>query len=348
MPQKKLLYEVSIIRPLVIFLLVVLHAFAFYSGAWDKPDCIGEVPAYFWFCQFVQGFRIETIALIAGYVFAFQSIDLGKKYAFGGFIWKKFKRLIIPCIIFSLAYYFLFLFDRETFQLVPFLINILSGSGHLWFLPMLFWCFLAIWTIDRYRLSSWWLLVLLALASIMPIPYIPFGLHRLPHFLFYCYFGYTLYEHRPQVIGRLMNAKSICLLWGVYILLTIANVLFVVPNLDFTTEPFMTKLGWYMLSGSTKFIISCSGILALYLMVNQLTTREGYVPPTWVIDASKVCYGVYVYHQFMYVWLYDYTMLPQWAGTYWLPWAAFAITITVSYGLTRLTLLTRTGRFLIG
>ena len=286
--------------------------------------------------------------MIAGYVFAFQSLELGRKYAFKGFIWKKFKRLIIPCIIFSLLYYFLFSYDSETFKVIPFIISILSGPGHLWFLPMLFWCFLAIWCIDRYHLSSWWLLVLLAITSIMPIPYIPFGLHRLPHFLFYCYFGYTLYEHRSQVINSLMNVKGISILWSIYILLTILNVLFIVPHMTFTNETFLMKLGWYLLSGSTKFIISCSGILALYLMVNQLTTRDGYTPPTWVIDASKVCYGVYVYHQFLYVWLYDYTILPQWAGTYWLPWVAFAITITASYILTRLTLLTRTGRFLIG
>ena len=348
MGQKKLLYEVSIIRPLVIFLLVFLHAFAPVTGAWESPEGVSIVPAYVWLCEFIRGFRIETIALVAGYVFAFQSLDLGRQYAFGGFAWKKFKRLILPCIVFSLIYYFLFYFDKTTFAVVPFLLSILSGSGHLWFLPMLFWCFIAIWTIDRYKLSSWWLLTLLALVSLLPIPYIPFGLQRLPHFLFYCYFGYTLYEHREQVIRRLMNARSIVCLAAVYIALTIVNKLCIDPHLAFTTESFVMKLGWYMLSGACKFIISCSGILALYLLVSTKTTLPDFVPHQAIIDASKVCYGVYVYHQFLYVWLFEHTAFPMWVGSYALPWTAFAITITVSYILTRLTLKTKTGQFLIG
>lgn len=348
MQQKKLLYEVSLIRPLVIFLLVVMHAFAIYTGAWEKPDCIDDVPIYYWLSMFIQGFRIETIALIAGYVFAFQSIDLARKHTFSGFVWKKFKRLIIPGVVFSTIYYFLFIFDRTNFHYVPFFISILSGSGHLWFLPMLFWCFIVIWCIDRYKLSSLLLLCLFALASIVPIPYIPFGFHRLPHFLFYCYLGYTLYEHKKWVLNRFMNGASICLLWGLYIMLTIVNVVFIAPHVAFTTESYTIKLIWYILSGSTKFIISCSGILALYLMVCKLTTQENYVPPRLIIDASKMCYGVYVYHQFIYVYLYDYTQLPMWAGTYMLPWVAFSITITGAYLLTRLTLATRVGRYLIG
>ena len=113
MKEKKLLYEVSIIRPLIIFLLVVLHSFAPIIGSWEAIKGVETIPAYYWLCKFIQGFRIETIALIAGYVFAFQSIDLGRKYDFLPFAWKKVKRLIIPCIAFSLAYFLLFNYEQH-------------------------------------------------------------------------------------------------------------------------------------------------------------------------------------------------------------------------------------------
>ena len=77
--MKKLLYEVSIIRPLIIFLLVVMHSFTMYDGCWPLPEGIHAVPAYAWLVNLISGFRIETIALIAGYVFAYQSIDLNRQ-----------------------------------------------------------------------------------------------------------------------------------------------------------------------------------------------------------------------------------------------------------------------------
>lgn len=44
--QKKLLYEVSIIRPILLVLLVFYHAFAIYSRAWAPIEGYSEVPAY--------------------------------------------------------------------------------------------------------------------------------------------------------------------------------------------------------------------------------------------------------------------------------------------------------------
>lgn len=90
--NKKLLYEVSIIRPTIIFLLVVLHAFA-HVERWIVDGVVYShesqpVVAYQWFCSLISGFRIETIALIAGYVFAYQSLDLNRSYKFWPFVVK--------------------------------------------------------------------------------------------------------------------------------------------------------------------------------------------------------------------------------------------------------------------
>ena len=83
MEKKKLLYEVSYIRPIVIFLLVVSHSFTKIqvgpNGAMNDYDL---ATGYLWLVRLIKGFRIETIALVAGYVFAYQSIDLKRKYEF--------------------------------------------------------------------------------------------------------------------------------------------------------------------------------------------------------------------------------------------------------------------------
>ena len=191
--MKKLLYEVSIIRPLIIFLLVVMHSFTMYDGGWPLPEGIHAVPAYAWLVNLISGFRIETIALIAGYVFAYQSIDLNRYYKFGGFVIKKIKRLIIPSLVFSLCYYFLFMQDVYKLGSLSFFIRLSSGIGHMWFLPMLFWCFIVLWFVDYYKIKGILFMTILAVLSLFNVPSLPFGVSRVFHFAFYRVLGYNMY-----------------------------------------------------------------------------------------------------------------------------------------------------------
>lgn len=209
--KRKLLYEVSLIRPFVIFLLVVMHSFTKTSAGGLRTNDYQLPGIYQWLCHFISGFRIETIALVAGYVFAYQSIVLKRKYELKPFVVKKFKRLIIPMLFFGLFYYVMFLYTPSTFSVSSFLLQWFSGCGHLWFLPMLFWCFLTIWLIDHYCLSSWKTLVVLAAFAILPLPFsrLPLGLARLPHFLFFVYGGYFLYEQRLFILRHGLSIKAI-------------------------------------------------------------------------------------------------------------------------------------------
>ncbi|MCF0207272.1 MAG: acyltransferase family protein [Bacteroidales bacterium] len=337
---KQLLYEVSIIRPIIIFLLVVLHSFTIYGGGWELPEGISEQRGYFWFCKLIQGFRIETIALIAGYVFAFQSVVLGKRYDFIPFAIKKIKRLILPCLFFGVIYFFIFKFNPDDFSVLNFLYLMLSGVGHLWFLPLLLCCFLAIWVIDHYRLSSLWLFIGLAILSVMPIPikFVGGHLQRLFHFLFYCYGGYALYLHKKQILGKLQKNIVIISFVAIYIALTVVNIMFLNPN------GFLGNL----LQNTVKMLISCSGILALYLFVSKWTEQEDFKPKQWIIESSSLCYGVYIFHQFILIWLYYHTQLPTLCGTYLLPWVGLLISLSVSVIISKLFLKTKFGKFLIG
>lgn len=345
-PQKKLLYEVSIIRPLVITLLVFLHSFTKIVNGGGETNDYQLVGVYQWMVWLISGFRIETIALIAGYVFAYQSIDLKRKYVFMPFLWKKFKRLIIPMLFFGIIYYFCFFFNKETFSVVPFLKSLLSGCGHLWFLPMLFWCFIAIWIIDHYKLSSVALLIVLACVSLVPMPSLPFGFTRLPHFLFFVYAGYYLWTQRDGLFEKCLNTGSIVLMWVVYALLVVAKHLFV-PEIA-GDMPILQKIILSGMQSSIGLVMSCSGILALYLTVCKVTTKENYQPKQWIVRASDDCYGVYVFHQFILVALYFYTPLVLKVNAYLVPWIGFAVAFSISLLLTQLFLKTKTGRFLIG
>lgn len=343
--SKKLLYEVSIIRPLIIFLLVLLHSFAIFDGQWERPKGVDEIPIYFWFAKLISGFRIETIALVAGYIYSYQSNDLGRKYELWPFVIKKFKRLVIPALFFGIIYFLMFR-NISHFTLFSALLAIVSGIGHLWFLPMLFWCFIFIWMVDRYRAKISIVLPILALLSIIPIPIsLPLGFQRLPHFLFYAYGGYILYIYREQFLSKLMNGKVIFISVGLYLLLvSLQYSMFT----DLGGGEFMLKALRKILLSFNKLLFSVTGIFALFLFVCRYTTRKSFKPKNWIISASSVCYGVYIYHQFILHLIYDRTLLPQTLGSFILPWIAFIITLILSLVLTFLSLKTKIGRYLIG
>ena len=59
--SKRLLYEVSIIRPFVIFLLIIMHSFTMFAGGWIMPEGIHEVTAYFWFVKFILDLELKQL-----------------------------------------------------------------------------------------------------------------------------------------------------------------------------------------------------------------------------------------------------------------------------------------------
>lgn len=63
---------------------------------------------------------------------------------------KKAERLILPSVVFSLVYWQLF--NGDITDLVgggKIVISVLSGVGHLWYLPVLFWCFVSLWIVEN-------------------------------------------------------------------------------------------------------------------------------------------------------------------------------------------------------
>lgn len=344
--KKKLLYEVSIIRPIVIFLLVFLHSFTKIADGGGYQNDYHLNDTYLWIVRFISGFRIETIALIAGYVFSYQSHDLGRRYQFLPYMWKKLKRLIVPMVFFGLIYYFCFYYNPDTFTVSGFLLQLFSGCGHLWFLPMLFWSFLAIWLIDYLHCSSWWLLLGLAVLSIIPTLPLPLGFANLPHFLFYVYGGYFLWTKRDWLYKNCMKWPFAVTLWLIYIAIVIAFNVFV-PDVS-NDIGLMNKLLNAAWVNIIKLIKAVCGILALYLTVSMFTTQDGFKPKPWMVTASDNCYGVYVYHQFILIWLYFFTPFVTTMNDLLVPWCGFVITLVISLLLTRITLKTKIGRFLIG
>lgn len=349
MQKKRLLYEASYIRSFAIFFLVFLHAFNKIGAGGSFAREYFPNPVYELIVYVLVHFIVELFSFLAGYVWSYQLSDLGRRYGLFEFIKKKAKRLLLPCFFFGFFYLLLF-FYSSSYSIDSLILMLLSGPGHLWFLPVLFWSFIILWFIDHFRLSSGWTLLVLAVLSFIPHFPLPFGLGKLPHFVFFMFCGYLLRMHHEIVQAKFMNPAAIILIWIVFVVLVV--IWTVVNNNDemimIRDGIFSSRIISYGLKSFWCFFEACCVISALYLSVCFFTTKYDFVPSRYAVSFNKYCYGIYIFHQFVYVYVYFKTPLYDMVHPYLLPWVGFLITITISLLLTKLTLKTHLGRFLIG
>ena len=261
--KTSLLPEVIIIRPILILSIVIGHSFAIYSGSWSIPEYIDSIDWYKYINPLFINFQLPAFVFISGYLYE------AKKYKVfeAGFVLKKFKRLMIPALIFSILYYFLFNFDKSEISLVSSLIGILSGEGHLWFLPMLFWCFVSIWVFRNFNLNSKISFVVLTALSILPFP-IPFGIGSMLHYIVYFYLGELVWKNKDAILGK-MNYKWISCIIAAYIIFLLIYLdrdLFAIT----TENTFLMKSMNYLMERVMRYFVNITGIFALYLIVIKI------------------------------------------------------------------------------
>ena len=172
--ENKNLDEVSFIRPILIILLVFYHAFIIYDNGWHEPTGFCPNDAYKWMDRLSYSFMLPLFCFISGYVWRFQHTYKGRE-SFKTLLVKKTKRLLIPSILFS-SLYAMFI-DPGTFVNNGISIHSLHFSfaiGHLWFLPMLFWCFIIVYFLSLLNISDGLKTLIIILSGFLFVPNVPF------------------------------------------------------------------------------------------------------------------------------------------------------------------------------
>ncbi len=334
--------EVSIIRPILIVLLVVYHAFIIYRGGWSQPAGFQENTVYWWIAASAYSFMLEMFVFISGYVWAFQLFERKKSQSFKQLISAKFKRLIIPSLIFS-AIYVALLGTNES-SVVRLIYEIVSGYGHMWFLPMLFWCFIGVYIIERINIREEYKLFLLLLCSIVSFLPLPFGLQGAMYYVFFFYAGF--YVRRRLSGGTIDISKlKLVLLWAIFIATFIALTLVRRELRGDISNNILIKA--FAISGAKlcQIIYAGLGIVAMFCTVRYIANKCEV--KQWIVKLGEYCFGVYLFQQFILMGLYYHTNLPTIVGSNWLPWIGTAIALSGSLLLSWLFRKTKLGRALI-
>ena len=326
--------EVSFARPILILQVVLYHAMAIHVGSWDMPEGVLIIPAYQAIGKIVYAFMLEAFVFISGYVWAYQRETKGKVDSMWKLCLKKAQRLILPSIIFGIIYILLYHRDQLDF------IHIIEGPGHLWFLPMLFECFIAGWCIlsIKHIPPIWIVVFLFAVAVIRPMG-LPLRLSYTMYYLPFFMSGYYIYREYDLLRDKSSKTMTITS-WIAFLLFYFGLVLVRGRIITSCHNQFLLQVGK---EGCTVLYASI-GIFAL-LMTSIYVTRTRRLSK-WYVQMGGFCMGVYVFQQFVLWGLYYKTPFLHDVNPYVAPWIGFSIALTVSWLLTYILKKIKIGNYL--
>jgi peptidoglycan/LPS O-acetylase OafA/YrhL len=344
--KKNRFYEVDFLRLIVIVLLVAYHAFCPYAGHWEAVADGWKVVAYKWICNVSYLVMLETFTLISGYLFGYQMLRKQGEMSLSTLLLSKGQRLLLPSVLFGTIY--LFLFKDGAHQ--PFLDNcksILYGVGHMWYLPMLFTCFICTWAFYRFHLKSY--IVIPLLFVLTSVSFTGSDILQVldinPYYLLFFYLGFCIkaYSFDPMPYAKV---KYILPLIG------LSMVCYHIANRYRAVEvQFVDIPSFAVALQSQDFFRSLHSIpatIALYLMSMSLIYTKHVTLSQRLVRLTGMCFGVYLFQEFILRLVYYYSPIPQYAGPYLLPWIGFIAALILSLLFTKLFLSTKVGRWLIG
>lgn len=340
---KKYLMDVVLIRLTLIFLLVFYHAFCPFTGSWSPPSAenFHIIEVYRWIGAFSYQSKLEVMVFISGLLFGYTLTLHPERMTFNNCVLKKAKRILLPGLLFSILYYLLF---YDLYAPWPTILHkLLNGCGHLWFLPMIFWCFVVSYLLELINtppiIPQKVILIFCGIMLFFPWDIRMMGLGRVSEYFFYFYLGFAM--KRGYVVLLTIKRRWGFLMMPVLILLLSAcNKLVKQWMLSEIIKEYLVEL--------THLLCAVCMIIFLYSLANRPRVQQWLHRHPILITLSGYCYGVYIYQQFILIYLYYHTPFATWVSSEAFPWIGFLFTVTLSLILCHLTQKTRLGRYLIG
>lgn len=336
------LEEVDFFRAFIVVTLIFMHACVYNAGSatWPLPEGIQMVPTWLWLWKITFSCLLESFTFISGYVYGYSILknkNLGK---FQDLIRKKTRRLIIPSLVFG-AIYSLFFYNR-SFSITRYCYDLLCGIGHMWYLPMLFGCFVIAFFLLRYDVNPKLVLSVSLLLSIIS-PLIPnyFQISRVLYFFFFFYLGVFIITKRDYLKEKAIKYGYCAILLFLVLLLPLLELKEIIVERGLNV----------IIPTVVQIIYSTLGVFCCYLFFfkcsyNSVPRNSRFVRV--VLYISSISMGIYIIHQFVLKAIYYCTPVPRWCGSYLLPWLGFAIALSLSIIIAMLLRKTKVGSFLLG
>ncbi|BAO77446.1 hypothetical protein WPG_3216 [Winogradskyella sp. PG-2] len=330
----------NLLRAVGISLVVLRHSFSPFRNSWDVSkyyeynviaDCLG---------RYISTISMPLFVFISGYIYYFLRNNYGKYGDYKTMFKKKSRRLIIPYLILAPIYIY-FLLDYDS--ILSFLSYLWKGTGHLWFLLMMFVMFLLYYNFEKFLQKHYIFSLLLGVALyfiVLPVNYInlqPLGL-VCKYFIFF-QMGNLFNKYSSEILNYLKGKVLIIFLTH----LVIFSVYF------YALKSFENK---YVLFGINQVLVVLSvlSLCFIYGFLNVITTKyKGFVnkinPTVSFINHNS--YYLYLIHEPLLKVFFTFVLVQQ-LPIIWAISLAFILSMGISLFLGHLLMKLKIGRALIG
>ena len=332
--QAKRLDDISILRVCCILVVVLFHCYGMMYAEAHFPETVSVYKQWYFTlnqCVFINS-AMPMFVFISGYLFEYL-LQKGKYPNMGNLLQKKGVRILLPYFVFGLF----FMATTDNWHPLQ-LFN--GGYWHLWFLPMLFWCFIAGYGVYRMKLKTYVELIFLFICFIGTfIPkFIPMwlGSHNITRWFYWFYLGMLVCKYKNVLYLYISRYK-----FYLYLLVFYGVITYLHP-VEYGDEK------WYSNLAVTGCLISI-----VYLMDKIDWGKVKVTNP--LVKFSAYSFGIYIWHNWVALMLISKTSqrlfeLPELAANYIVlfPLCFSLITLAISWFLSWGMMKTRIGRFLIG
>lgn len=330
-------YDVAMLRLLCITIVVFFHAYnmtyVHFSEATNALYC----EKYDVFNKtYLINIAIPMFIFISGFLFGDQLMRR-KPISFTKMIRSKFMRLMVPFFVFTV----LFMFTQNAVSWKPFYQWTYS---HLWFLPMLFWCFVVTYFLrpfilsDNYSVSIMTLIVLFSISLFGKFIPMIIGLHNINTSIGWFALGTWFYRHENFLIPSKKTIRASIIICGLLIFC-----------ISMTLWP--QEYGTRSIPG---IVATLSALYALWLLFTWIPWQN-FAITDFLLSLSACSFGIYIFHYWLEAHMVSRTAqlvlgLEQMATNhvYIFPFIFSTIAFLLSWGMAYVLLKFKIGQRLIG
>lgn len=338
--------DISLMRIVLTLLLVLYHSFIIYDGGWEMPDGACFVGGYRWISRISYGFLMEAFVFMSGFLWNFRR---GKEpKPFGKVVRSKSKRLLLPSLVFGALYILMNGVWEGSLRsdLVGSLPQLIFGVGHLWFLVMLFLCFVLMEAVDRLDLNHRTLLFCFLLVSLFSSVPLPYRMNRVLLYFFFFYLGSFFKEMLDMVK---IDKKGLLILFWIGYFILFFSMKWLIENRIGTLDCESSFVRECLVSVSIRMCVMLYSTLGLFVfwqtakyIVCHCSVSRSF------LSLDGYSFGVYIVHQFVIIVLLYHTPIPSMMGSVLLPWFVFVAALSLSMLIVFFLRKFSWGRFLLG
>ena len=325
----------SVLIIIAMFMVVLFHCLCYYTPIFANFGFgAPQKQIYYDIAQFLDSVDMHIFVFISAFLCSYFLLRCGKYRNKISFIKSKSQRLLVPYLTFGIAVYIL---EPGRYSWKAFI----AGISHLWFLMMLFGCFIVMLLINHYLMKTNKLIDILLVISLYLLYYL-FAIHpfdsyyltmikQVVRFLPIFILAFIYVKYKLDEIGRKFWILGL-LICPLIIWLIVFN-----PSSNFTMIRFLGMV----------LSVSAFGFISSFKFEN-LKAQEKLLGALNAIDKNSM--GIYLIHHLILGILLSFTFFREMLNNYDIcaPFILFVFLIIVSYLISVLMNRNKYTKLLIG